>query len=151
MSLPVVPPGANPFKVYADTIEGTFYGSPTSGFRVRLGVLFGMTALCVLLSPSLSRSYRWADEQRARTQDYCSGGRELAFVGEGGETTWSRVTLLAVQDGRSTKRTADHHQVRLILPSLPLANEKRGKADSLVVPTAENSSSPSSRSSPLAS
>ena len=41
-ALPNVPPGANPYDVYRKALEDSVFGTPTSGFAARLGVLFGL-------------------------------------------------------------------------------------------------------------
>ncbi|GAA5859172.1 hypothetical protein JCM8547_008901 [Rhodosporidiobolus lusitaniae] len=48
--LPDVPPGTNPFTVYLAVVHKSFYGEPTSGFKVRLGLLFGMTGMIIIFA-----------------------------------------------------------------------------------------------------
>ncbi|GAA5834436.1 hypothetical protein JCM11251_007991 [Rhodosporidiobolus azoricus] len=50
MSLPTVPPGTNPFTVYYDAVHESFYSNPSPGFKARLGVLFGLTGLVIILA-----------------------------------------------------------------------------------------------------
>ncbi|GAA5891939.1 hypothetical protein JCM6882_007414 [Rhodosporidiobolus microsporus] len=50
MSLPAVPPGTNPFTVYYDAVHTSFSSNPPEGFKVRLGVLFGLTGLVIILA-----------------------------------------------------------------------------------------------------
>ncbi|GAA5992774.1 hypothetical protein JCM11641_007805 [Rhodosporidiobolus odoratus] len=50
MSLPTVSDGANPFTVYLAYVDRAFYGHPASGLKVRLGVLFGLTGLVIVLA-----------------------------------------------------------------------------------------------------
>ncbi|BGP52039.1 hypothetical protein JCM10450v2_008010 [Rhodotorula kratochvilovae] len=50
MSLPTVPPGTNPFTVYKAALHSMLYPNPSSGFKIRLGVLFGMAGLLIILS-----------------------------------------------------------------------------------------------------
>ncbi|GAA6015921.1 hypothetical protein JCM10207_006807 [Rhodosporidiobolus poonsookiae] len=50
MSLPTIPAGTNPYTVYYEALHATFYNTPSSGFKVRLGVLFGLTALAIVLA-----------------------------------------------------------------------------------------------------
>ncbi|GAA5997641.1 uncharacterized protein JCM10292_000990 [Rhodotorula paludigena] len=50
MSLPTVPPGTNPFTVYKAALDATVYPTPPDGFKVRLGVLFGLSGLLIVLS-----------------------------------------------------------------------------------------------------
>lgn len=59
MSLPTVPPGTNPFTVYKAALDATVYPTPPDGFKVRLGVLFGLSGLYVYLArwPSASADH----------------------------------------------------------------------------------------------
>ncbi|GAA6055707.1 hypothetical protein JCM3770_001031 [Rhodotorula araucariae] len=50
MSLPTVPPGTNPFTAYKAALEMTLYPDTPTGFKVRLGVLFGLAGLLIILS-----------------------------------------------------------------------------------------------------
>lgn len=51
--LPGVPSDGNPFTALRDSLDVYTYSRPTPGLEIRLGVLFGLTSLCVLLPSSL--------------------------------------------------------------------------------------------------
>ncbi|BGP35718.1 hypothetical protein JCM10296v2_007570 [Rhodotorula toruloides] len=50
MLLPSVPAGTNPFTVYKSALQARMHATPSSGFGVRLAVLFGLCSLLIVLS-----------------------------------------------------------------------------------------------------
>ncbi|BGP03830.1 hypothetical protein NBRC10513v2_007571 [Rhodotorula toruloides] len=50
MLLPSVPAGTNPFTVYKSALQARMHATPSSGFVVRLAVLFGSCSLLIVLS-----------------------------------------------------------------------------------------------------
>lgn len=46
-NLPAVSGLQNPFAALRESLDVYAYSRPTPGLRVRLGVLFGLTSLCV--------------------------------------------------------------------------------------------------------
>ncbi|GAA6042174.1 hypothetical protein JCM8097_004998 [Rhodosporidiobolus ruineniae] len=50
MSLSTVPPGTNPYAAYRQAIEGSLYSDAPGSFKIRLGVLFGLCALLIVLA-----------------------------------------------------------------------------------------------------